>query len=70
MQEILKRLKFITDKNIEQIANEIGLSRSYFNNEVNKGVNEEIKNKMLEYENKLKQDVPREARDKVRLYFL
>lgn len=48
LKELVKRIQFDTDKTLHEIAEEIGYSRAYFTNQVNKGTNEELKALLLE----------------------
>jgi uncharacterized protein YeaO (DUF488 family) len=42
LKQLVKEIQFKTDKSLGEIAKEIGYSRAYFNNEVNKGENEAL----------------------------
>lgn len=49
IKQLVKKIKFLTDKTVEEIGKSIGYSREYFTQEVNKGVNEEIKRLLTDY---------------------
>lgn len=57
LKQILKKIQFIGDMTIEEVAQAINYSRSYLTTEVNKGENEEVKNKLLDYEQKLRREI-------------
>lgn len=60
---MVKEIQYQSDKTLASIAKEIGYSTAYFTDQVNKGNNEEIRERLkrlLESSNKSEQNVPRE----------
>lgn len=48
LKDLVKKIQFDTDKTLQEIAEEIGYSRAYFTNQINKGSNDELKALLLE----------------------
>jgi seryl-tRNA synthetase len=61
LKKLIKDIQYRTDKTLADIAKEIGYSTAYFTDQVNKGKNDEIKERLLlKYPNKSEGNVPRE----------
>jgi hypothetical protein len=61
LKELVRNIKYVTGKTLEVIAEEIGYSRSYLTDQINKGANHKLKEILLnQYPLKSEQNVSRE----------